>query len=399
MARSISGIVTLEDQPHETDVVAVSVGDNPRVLNTGRSGSDGTYTINVTPWTGEVMVYAVQEYGDAWAATTAVSEGSVVHPTSPNGYVFRATNAGTTGDTEPTWPAQATTVTDGDIVFQGERLIQPVINGYVSTVEGSVDLPPYGLFQGGGDGAFFDVTEQDSLFQDVEMTIPVTADGDLVAAIRDLSGNGNHALQPDTARQATYRINNNGLNYLEFNPDLPSYSKELAIGDFYEFGAGLAISAYTVNMIYHKPTAPSSTTTEGAVLFGRRDANSTNDIYGISLGQFNRERWTIFTSTTLSNWDAPNLSIYQEPTRIFSQINTSNGLHASFARSGRRDGTNITMSKSSPVSLTIGDGSFNSGIARSGRFRFYSMIVTAGTMSLEELAELDIYHQFIMDSI
>lgn len=402
MARSIEGVVTLEKQPYSTKVVAVSVEKNPRVLNTTISdASTGSYSMNVTPWAGEVMVYAVQDYGKAWAKNIALSEGDVIHPNSPNGYTFKVTVAGTTGDVEPTWPEIETTVGgDGGVTYEGVKLIQPEINGYLSTKEGDPGSAPYGLFQGGGDGAFFDISEESSLFQDVAMTIPVTDDGQLVAAIKDLSGNGNHAFQPDPARQATYKVNLNGLNYLDFNPDLTGYTKELEKGDFYTFGENIANSAYTVNMIYHKSTTPAPSNSGNAVLFGRRSEDtSSNDVYGITLGQFNREAWNIITNQSASRWDTNNNSEYMLPTRISSEINIYNGRHESLSRSGRVGYKNYSVSKYSPDPLTIGDGSFNSGTVRSGRFRFYSMIVVKRRLTAEEKAELDVYQKYILAKI
>lgn len=214
MARSISGLVTLEGQPYETDVVAVSVSANPRVLNTGRSDSNGVYTINVTPWDGEVMVYAVQDYGNAWAANTALNVGDVIHPTTPNGYIFEVTTAGTTGATEPTWPSQTTDVTDGTVQYTGVRLIQPVINGYVTTTLDSPSLPPAALFAQGARGIWIDPSDITTLYTDVAMTTNVVNDGDRIAAIRDKSGSNNHLIQDDAAQRPIYRV---GVNqpYIE----------------------------------------------------------------------------------------------------------------------------------------------------------------------------------------
>lgn len=390
MARSISGIVTLEGQPHETDVVAVSVGDNPRVLNTGRSNSDGTYTINVTPWVGEVMVYAVQEYGDAWAETTAVADGAVIHPTSPNGYVFRATNTGTTGETEPTWPAQATTVTDGDIIFQGERLVQPVINGYVSTDEGSPDLPPYGLFQGGGDGAFFDASELSSLFQDAAMTTPVTADGDPVGAMLDLSGNGNHATQPDANKRPVYRAGQNGLPFIEFNPGLLTPTKDTANGDWLEYGAGLGMGAYTIYCVVSRPNRGSG---DGGLIYGQRNTLS-NFVAGVQFNRRDNELY-IWTNQLFIDLDrTPNTIL---PFRLYSEINISNGRHSKL-RGTTSDNVTFTINGTTTEPLCWGDGASNNG-TKSTEFRFYTGLCFADKLTSNQLSELDVYANYIIDQV
>lgn len=49
-----------------------------------------------------------------WAPDASVATNAVMMPTTPNGYIYRATKAGLTGDTEPGWPSDAgVTVNDG----------------------------------------------------------------------------------------------------------------------------------------------------------------------------------------------------------------------------------------------------------------------------------------------
>lgn len=54
-----------------------------------------------------------------WAVTGAYVVGDVVRPlASPNGHVYRATVAGTSGSTEPVWPTAAgATVVDGGVTW------------------------------------------------------------------------------------------------------------------------------------------------------------------------------------------------------------------------------------------------------------------------------------------
>jgi hypothetical protein len=59
----------------------------------------------------------------AWAttpgATTAVTQGTICHPDTANGYVYICTVAGTTGSAAPTWPTVlGTTVTDGTATWR-----------------------------------------------------------------------------------------------------------------------------------------------------------------------------------------------------------------------------------------------------------------------------------------
>lgn len=56
--------------------------------------------------------------GSPWAASTAYALGVYVRPTTPNGHIYKATVAGTSGTVQPTWPLTAgATVTDGTVTW------------------------------------------------------------------------------------------------------------------------------------------------------------------------------------------------------------------------------------------------------------------------------------------
>jgi hypothetical protein len=63
---------------------------------------------------------------------------------------------------------------------------------------------PSELFKNGEQGALY-LPKPTNLFQDAARTIPVTANGDPMGGITDLSGNGNHATQTVSARRPVYR--------------------------------------------------------------------------------------------------------------------------------------------------------------------------------------------------
>jgi hypothetical protein len=54
----------------------------------------------------------------AHATETAYSVGDYAVPTTPNEHFYKCTVAGTSGVSEPTWPTDGTTVTDGDATWQ-----------------------------------------------------------------------------------------------------------------------------------------------------------------------------------------------------------------------------------------------------------------------------------------
>lgn len=54
---------------------------------------------------------------DPWAASTAYVAGVVREPTVANNHFYRVTTPGTSDATEPTWPTNGSTVTDGTVVW------------------------------------------------------------------------------------------------------------------------------------------------------------------------------------------------------------------------------------------------------------------------------------------
>ena len=64
---------------------------------------------------------------------------------------------------------------------------------------------PASLFAGGTEGAWFDPSDIDTLFQDSAGTTPVTTAGQPVGLMLDNSGNGNHATQATAAARPTYQ--------------------------------------------------------------------------------------------------------------------------------------------------------------------------------------------------
>jgi hypothetical protein len=54
----------------------------------------------------------------AWQADTSYSVGAYVVPTSPNDHFYKCTAAGTSAASEPTFPTDGTTVTDGGVTWK-----------------------------------------------------------------------------------------------------------------------------------------------------------------------------------------------------------------------------------------------------------------------------------------
>ena len=76
-------------------------------------------------------------------------------------------------------------------------------------------ITPADIFTGAVDGVWYDPSNLSSLFQDSAGTTPVTADGDLVGLMLDLSGNGFHASQATAGNRPIFKTDG-ATNY-----DLP----------------------------------------------------------------------------------------------------------------------------------------------------------------------------------
>lgn len=72
----------------------------------------GHYQIDLLTDHGDVFVLALDEYGEPFTAGASLEAGAIIHPSSPNGFVYRAENAGQLPAAEPVWwPDTGTTHT------------------------------------------------------------------------------------------------------------------------------------------------------------------------------------------------------------------------------------------------------------------------------------------------
>lgn len=125
----IAGTVSIDSEGYARDVVVIS--DDPagrKVLGEGVSANDGSFDIQYEDWGGAVIALAIDKYGADWEAENAIAVGTFVHPSTPNGYVYEATNGGTTGTTEPTWSINGS-VNDGSVIWNPKPFYRPIASG------------------------------------------------------------------------------------------------------------------------------------------------------------------------------------------------------------------------------------------------------------------------------
>lgn len=122
----LAGTVKINSVAVQRDLVVVS--DNPsgrEIVGEGESAGDGTFDITYSDWDGPVFLIALDQYGNGFTASTPVNSGTVIHPTTPNGYVYVVTEAGITGATEPAWITTGSVVS-GSVTFAPREYYRPV---------------------------------------------------------------------------------------------------------------------------------------------------------------------------------------------------------------------------------------------------------------------------------
>lgn len=125
----IAGTVAIDGTAAERQIIVISDDPNGRqVLGQGMSAPDGTFDINYNDWGGAVIALAIDNYGGDWSPETALATGTIIHPTTPNGYVYEVTTGGTTGSTEPTWSINSS-VNDGSVTFNPRPFYRPIASG------------------------------------------------------------------------------------------------------------------------------------------------------------------------------------------------------------------------------------------------------------------------------
>lgn len=126
----VAGNVTINRAGAARSLVVISEDGTGarRVAGQGESETDGTFDITFDGWGRDVFVVALDEYGQAFEASAALNQGEIVHPTTPNGYVYEVTTAGTTGASEPTWSTDSA-VTSGGVTFNPLPYYRPVASG------------------------------------------------------------------------------------------------------------------------------------------------------------------------------------------------------------------------------------------------------------------------------
>lgn len=166
---------------------------------------------------------------------------------------------------------------------------------------------PLSLFSAGQAGAWYEPYNVGSLFQDSGLTTPVTAASDPVGGIKDLSGNGLHAVQTDNGRRPTY-AEGSGMRWLDMDP-VSASALSVTSWPFAQYPY-LAI-AFTVDsspvpfshIIETRGNSTPSSQQRQPLLFYRQSAS---DIASSFMGQTYGEAFTLGDVVVVQTWALSN---------------------------------------------------------------------------------------------
>jgi hypothetical protein len=122
-------------------------------------------------------------------------------------------------------PLDLTAAADGSYQVYGVHRRAGLFTPWVDSARVQLAAPfvkssawsPAALFGSGEPGLYYDINNLSSLWQDEAGTVAVTAAGQTVRRINDLSGNGWHATQADTANAPVLEQLGGGQYYLKFD--------------------------------------------------------------------------------------------------------------------------------------------------------------------------------------
>lgn len=101
--------------------------------NTTSDADTGSYILNVLTEGGDAFVLAMDDYGVPFTPTATVVQGDLIHPTVPNGHVYRVEVGGALPATEPTWWIDTgtthTRTIEGDITLRAIAFYRPLAHG------------------------------------------------------------------------------------------------------------------------------------------------------------------------------------------------------------------------------------------------------------------------------
>ena len=132
----VERVLDNQAQPAARQLVAVEHkpdGSWAVIGNTTSDADTGSYTLDVLTDGGDAFVLAMDDYGVPFTATATVVQGDLIHPTIPNGHVYRVEVGGTLPASEPAWWIDTgtthTRTIEGDITLRAIPFYRPLAHG------------------------------------------------------------------------------------------------------------------------------------------------------------------------------------------------------------------------------------------------------------------------------
>lgn len=218
-----------------------------------------------------------------------------------------------------------------------------------------MSFDPFTLFQSGGAGGWYDPSDLSTLFQDSAGTVPVTAAGQPVGRIADKSGNAKHLTQSSAASRPIYDVDGNGP-YLSFDGTNDFLAAALAAGLPFDRISAIRQVSWTLQdrifdaggssgRLYQNATTPQLRVYDGGIAQAVQNGALAIGVVGV---------------------------VTERHIAGASKLAINDGPYAS------GDAGSLA-----PTSLVVGATSSGSS---AGNFRFYGMLMRAGTMTDEEIA-------------
>ena len=241
------------------------------------------------------------------------------------------------------------TIADGLALTANTKLEQRLLLGLSEDIPWSqyinyiIRWLPTQLFKNNEQGAFY-LPEPENLYQDAAMTIPVTANGDPVGAMMDLSGNGNHAIQTVSASRPTYQTDGI-LHWLAFDGVDDGFS---SIGnyDLKENTFALAYEQLSLGQVLLRPLNDDGdyryvASTSGGVDYGRgvslislhvdsQQVNLSNNDFSSVLGKHVQFWVSDRTTAKSATWSLGTYISFQMKGKLYGliSVNTRNTTEA-----------------------------------------------------------------------
>lgn len=122
----VAGTVTKDNAPAVRQIAILRLKDSV-IVGVGTSDSGGNYSITTDADPGESLIgLAYPDYGEPPVRSMIYAVGARcwVGTPAPYGHWYECEAAGTSGTTEPTWPTDGSTVTDGTVVWRDQGVME-----------------------------------------------------------------------------------------------------------------------------------------------------------------------------------------------------------------------------------------------------------------------------------